>query len=156
MVTHPDRTLGFVLHDVARMLRKRFDQRARGLGLTRAQWHALAHLAQHEGTQQGCLADVLELEPITLGRTLDKLEAAGLVERRAHPKDRRIWLLYLRPAAHPVLEQMRRIGDATRADALAGLGDDDQERLMQILRTMKGNLIEACNSPEETRAVSHG
>ena len=156
MVTHLDRTLGFVLHDVARLLRKRFDQRARELGLTRAQWHALAHLAQHEGIQQGALADILELEPITLGRTLDKLEAAGLVERRAHPKDRRIWLLYLRSEAHPVIERMWRIGDAARGDALASLSDADQERLMQILRTMKGNLIEACNAPDETRIANHG
>ena len=75
-----DRHLGFLLHDVARLLRKRFEQKARGMGLTRAQWQVLAHLARREGIHQGGLADILDIEPITLVRILDRLEAASLVE----------------------------------------------------------------------------
>jgi MarR family transcriptional regulator, transcriptional regulator for hemolysin len=151
---HPP--LGFILHDVARFLRKRFEQRARGLGLTRAQWQVLAHLAQNEGIHQGGLADILEVEPITLGRIVDKLEAAGLVERRPHATDRRIWLLHLLPAAHPVLTTMREIGEATRADALAGVSDADRERLIAVLTAMRGNLIAASSMPDEERKASHG
>ena len=93
----PERNLGFLLHDVARLMRKRFEQKARGLGLTRSQYSVLAHLARNEGIQQGGLAEILEVEPITLTRILDRLEEAELVERRAHPKDRRIRLLHLTP-----------------------------------------------------------
>jgi DNA-binding MarR family transcriptional regulator len=140
---NPERTLGFLLHDVARLLRKRFEQNARDLGLTRAQWQVLAHLARNEGIHQGGLAEILELEPISLGRILDRLQAAGLAERRPHPKDRRVWLLYLRPKAHPVLEKMRAIGAETRAEALAGVPEAEREQLIHILTTMKENLIAA-------------
>src|SRR5258708_21469911 len=82
-------TLGFLLHDVARLLRKRFEQNARGSGLTRSQWQVLAYLAKNEGINQSGLADLLEIEPITLGRIVDKLQMLGLIERHPHPSDRR-------------------------------------------------------------------
>ena len=110
----PERNLGFLLHDVARLMRKRFEQKARGLGLTRSQYSVLAHLARNEGIQQGGLAEILEVEPITLTRILDRLEEAELVERRAHPKDRRIRLLHLTRKAHPLLDEIFAIGAATR------------------------------------------
>ncbi|MGZ2425698.1 DNA-binding MarR family transcriptional regulator [Rhizobium laguerreae] len=94
-------TLGFLLHDVARLLRKRFEQRAKCLGLTRSQWQTLAYLSNNEGIHQGGLAEILEVEPITLVRILDKLAERGLIERRQHPTDRRIWMLYMRDEAHP-------------------------------------------------------
>ncbi|MFC3001433.1 MarR family winged helix-turn-helix transcriptional regulator [Falsiroseomonas tokyonensis] len=81
----PDRNLGFLLHDTARMLRKGFEQNARHLGLTRAQWQVMATLARNEGLYQGALAELLELEPITLVRILDRLQANGLIERRLNP-----------------------------------------------------------------------
>ncbi|TQF85638.1 MarR family transcriptional regulator [Elioraea sp. Yellowstone] len=152
----PERTLGFLLHDVARLLRKRFDQNARELGLTRAQWQVLAHLARNEGIHQGGLAEILELEPISLGRILDRLQAAGLVERRPHPKDRRVWLLFLRPKAHPVLDRMRAIGAATRAEALAGVPEAEREQLIRILTTMKENLIAAASGSNGERLAHHG
>ena len=157
-MTHSETTLGFLLHDVARLLRKRFEQSARksGLGLTRSQWQVLAHLAKNEGIQQGALADLLEIEPITLVRILDKLQDLGLVERRPHATDRRIWLLYLKPSAGPVLEAMRSVGDVTRAEALAGVPAKNRECLMQALSTMRENLLEACNRPSEDREIQHG
>src|SRR6478672_13626425 len=96
-------TLGFLLHDVARLLRKRFEQRARDLGLTRSQWQTLAYLNVNEGIHQSGLAEILEVEPITLVRILDKLQERGLIERRQHPSDRRIWLLFLKEAARPLI-----------------------------------------------------
>jgi MarR family transcriptional regulator, transcriptional regulator for hemolysin len=142
-------TLGFVLHDVARLLKKRFEQNARGQGLrlTRAQWQALAHLALHEGIQQGTLADLLDIEPITLVRLLDRLERNGLVERRQHPKDRRAWQLYLTDAARPLLDEMRTLGEVTRGEALTGVSDAEREQLMQLLTRMKSNLVAACLRP---------
>jgi len=147
-------TLGFLLNDVARLLRKRFEQRARGLGLTRAQWQVLAYLANNEGIHQGGLAELLEVEPITLVRILDRLEGHALIERRRHPTDRRIWLLYLTAAAHPILAQMRGLGELTRGEALEGLSDAQRAQLLRMLATMKTNLIEACNRPVEE--VRHG
>lgn len=146
-------TLGFLLHDVARLLRKRFEQRARSLGLTRSQWQVLAYLARNEGIHQGGLAELLEIEPITLVRILDKVEAHGLIERRQHPKDRRIWQLYLTEKAHPILDVMRGIGDETRAEALEGLSSDQRRQLEAALTLMKTNLIDACNTPIEVKGA---
>ncbi len=154
MLTQP--TLGFVLHDVARLLRKRFEQRARDLGLTRSQWQALAYLSQNEGIHQGGLADILEIEPITLVRILDKLEARDLVERRQHAADRRIWLLFLTPAAHPLLAKIRGIGEVTRGEALAGISDQDRDQLLRTLLIMKSNLLEACRLPVDGKEAHHG
>ncbi|WP_046868711.1 MarR family winged helix-turn-helix transcriptional regulator [Microvirga massiliensis] len=146
-----ERNLGFLLHDVARLMRKRFEQSARqsGLGLTRSQWQVLAHLAKHEGIQQGALADLLEIEPITLVRILDKLQELDLVERRPHATDRRIWLLYLKPSAGPVLDTMWTIGDRTRAEALEHVSSKDRDHLMQALFTMRENLLAACSRANE-------
>jgi MarR family transcriptional regulator, transcriptional regulator for hemolysin len=153
---HNTPALSFTLHDVARLLRKRFEQRARSLGLTRAQWQALMYLAQNEGIHQGGLAELLEIEPITLVRILDKLEARGLVERRRHASDRRIWLLYLTEAAHPLLETMRAIGDETRAEALLGLSGPEREKLLGMLELIKGNLIDACGRPVDDKEANYG
>jgi DNA-binding MarR family transcriptional regulator len=149
-------TLGFILHDVARLLRKRFEQRAKGMGLTRSQWQTLAYLNLNEGIHQGGLAEILEIEPITLVRILDKLEERGLIERRQHPTDRRIWLLYLRDAARPLIAEMRKMGDATRAEALAGLSAEQRKLLLEALTTMKSNLVEACAQPiDDKEAKAH-
>lgn len=139
--------IGFVLHDVGRLMRKRFEQQAGHLGFTRSQWLVLLHLAKNEGIHQAGLAEILEVEPISLVRILDKLEARGLVERRQHPTDRRLWLLYLQATAHQSLAPLREIGDITRAEALAGLSDTDRSELCRILDAVKANLIEACVRP---------
>ncbi len=139
--------LGFLLHDVARLLRKRFEQRAKCLGLTSSQWQALAYLSNNEGIHQGGLAEMLEIEPITLVRILDKLAERGLIERRQHPTDRRIWLLYMREEAHPLLADMRGLGDVTRGEALEDVSAEEREQLFQILSQMKTNLVQACRTP---------
>jgi MarR family transcriptional regulator for hemolysin len=150
----PDRNLGFLLHDAARLLRKRFEQKARSLGLTRSQWQVLAHLARHEGIHQGALAEILEIEPITLVRILDRLQVAELIERRPHPTDRRVRLLFLTELAHPILDTMRELGAETRKEALAGVSAADQERLIEILLAMRANLTAPHSSSERT--ATHG
>jgi MarR family transcriptional regulator for hemolysin len=139
----PFNTFCFLLSDAARLMRKRFEQNARELGLTRAQWQALAYLARNEGVSQCALADMLDIEPITLGRTIDRLAAQGLVERRPHDKDRRAWRLYLREAALPLLEAIAPISERTRQEALAGVSEADRAALMRVLETARGNLAEA-------------
>src|SRR4030095_11419301 len=99
-------TIGFLLNDAARLMRKDFERRTRSVGLTRAQWQTLFHLARNEGCNQVPLADLLEVEPITLARVVDKLEACGLVERRPDPSDRRARLLFLGERAPPLLAQV--------------------------------------------------
>lgn len=149
-------TLGFLLHDVARLLRKRFEQRARGHGLTRSQWQVLAHLSQNEGIHQGGLAEIIDIEPITLSRIVDRLEARGLLERRQHPTDRRVWQLHLTAAAYPLLSVMREVGEATRSEALLDLSEPDRLQLLHALGRMKTNLTAACGAPVEDKEKSHG
>ena len=139
--------LGFLLHEVARLLRKRFEQNARVSGLTRSQWQVLTYLAKNEGINQKGLAELLEIEPITLGRILDKLETLGLIERRAHPADRRTWLLHLVEAARLKLIQIREFGDVNHREALAGVSEDDGQCLLKTLEAMKENLTKACDAP---------
>ncbi len=154
-----DRSLGFLLHDVSRLLRRRFDQRAQALGLTRAQWSVIAHLYRNEGITQSALADLLEVEKITLARAIDRLEAAGWVERRPHPSDRRANCLYLTDKAYPIFDRMRELSMEVRAEALAGIKPADLERLVGTLLQIKGNLLRlgAGNAtPEGTTQDPHG
>jgi DNA-binding MarR family transcriptional regulator len=148
--------ISFVLHDVARLLRKRFEQRSRASGLTCAQWQVLAYLSLHEGIHQNRLADLIEIMPITLARLLDKMEARGFIERRPNPADRRAWLLYLTPQAHPLLEIMRSNGQRTRDEAFVGFSADAQRHLLQTLSLIKSNLLEACAQPAVDRENVHG
>jgi MarR family transcriptional regulator, transcriptional regulator for hemolysin len=152
----PSRTLGFLLNDVARLLRKRFEQQARAgaLGLTRAQSSVLAHLARQEGLNQAALAQLLEIEPITLARLLDRLQAVRLIERRPDPKDRRAHLLYLTEAAYPLLDRIFTLAEAVREDAMAGIGEAERARLIEILAVMKSNLI--AREPEVEEVFANG
>ena len=148
-------TLGFLVNDVARLFRRRFDQQAKHLGLTRSQYQTMAYLAHNEGIHQGALAEILEVEPITLVRILDRLEERGLVERRRHPTDRRLRLLFLTEAAKEPLTKMLELGAHTRAEALVGMSDADSSRLMEQLAQIKANLQEACSSSIEDKVLDH-
>jgi MarR family transcriptional regulator for hemolysin len=155
-MSEAEKTLGFLLHDVARLLRKRFEQNAGDLGLTRSQWQVLAILAKSEGIQQGALAEMMEIQPITLVRILDRLEQEGLIERRPHATDRRVWQLFLGPDVHPILEEMKKIGARTRAEALQGLSPADHKHLMDMLSVMKRNLVAVSSEAKQERSASHG
>jgi MarR family transcriptional regulator for hemolysin len=150
-------TLDFLLHDVARLLRMRFEQNARGSGLTRSQWQVLTYLARNEGISQSGLAELLDVEQITLCRIVDRLQAFGLIERHPHPSDRRVWILHLTPTAHLKLMQVPKLGDMTRSEALAGVSDIDGLRLLETLQALKLNLTDACDSSVAGhKRVSHG
>ena len=147
--------VGFLVHDVARLMRKRFEQRVRSLDLTRSQWQVLAKLALNEGVHQKVLAELLEIESITLVRILDKMQDRGLIERRRHPTDRRLSLLFLTPAARPVLEVMRALGEQTRLEAMADFTEAESDQLMQMLTRMREQLLHACTLPIDTEDAEH-
>lgn len=148
-------TIGLTLIDTARVLRKRFEQNVRGTGLTRAQWQVLKEIYVREGLNQGALAELLEVEPITVGRLVDRLERAGLIERRPHPTDRRAWSLYLLPAAHPLLETLKVIGAETRAELLQDMSNAEIDEAMRLLTKMKSNLIAIMNDAGDERSVGN-
>ena len=140
----PD-TFGFLIHDVARLLRKNFNRRVQGLGMTQEQCRVILHLSRHEGIQQVDLAELLEIKPITLARLLDKLQEPGLIERRRNPDDRRAFRLYLTASAHAVLKDVLAIGVATRLDANRGVSTSDLEKLFSVLSRIKANLLSSEN-----------
>ena len=141
--------MGFLLYDVARLMRRRFEQRSHHSGFTRAQWQVLACLKAHEGIQQNRLAELVEIKPITLARILDRMEQQELVERRPHPTDRRIHLVFLRPTAEPAMLIMGEVARQTREEALAGLSDEACCGLIASLKLVKANLAAACVRPAE-------
>jgi MarR family transcriptional regulator, transcriptional regulator for hemolysin len=145
------RELGFLLSDVARALRTAVDQRARRIGMTRAQWALLYHIERIKGARQVDLADLMELEPMTVARLIDRLEAAGCVERRPDPADRRAKRIYLTKKAGPMLEQLRAIGDELMAETLGALTPAQRTQLFDLLTTLKGSLMEAAGRTDRDR-----
>ena len=137
--------LGFLIGDVARLMRRRFDTRAKQIGVTRPQWRTLSILSRNEGINQGGLAELMEIEPITICRMIDRLEDAGLVERRKDPADRRAWRLYMTPKSRPLVVQLRTIGGKLFDDAMEGLNDDQRDQFEQALELIRGNLNEMDN-----------
>jgi DNA-binding MarR family transcriptional regulator len=132
-------TLPFEIGETAHALRKAFDRRAVGLGVTRAQWKVLFRLARNPGMRQIELADMLDIEPITLSRIVDRLEEAGLVERVADPSDRRAWRLHVTARAQPLIAKLRAIADDLIADAFAGIDPKDIEITRQVLGKARDN-----------------
>ena len=137
-----DRDLLFLLHDVARLLRVDADKRARCHGMTRAQWAILIWLERQPGISQKELSEILEVEPISVARLIDRLEARGMVERRPDPRDRRIWRLHLLEPARDVLHEI----DEHRADmtriVTAGIDEESVENMIEALVRMKATLTQ--------------
>ncbi len=138
---HPN--IGAMMRDVARLMRRRFERRARqtGLLITREQARALLHIARNEGLSQTAVATMLDIEPIALVRILDRLHEEGLVVRRPHPTDRRVHTLWLTPLAWDVVTRVLALNEETRETACAGLAPAAREVLLQALGHMKENLI---------------
>lgn len=134
------RNFGFLLNDVARLLRTAYDRRIRKLGLTRAQWWVLTHLYRSNGVSQTELAETLEIEKPTLGRLLDRLEAKGWVRREHDASDRRVWRVHLTDEVEPALRTMRTIAADLRRDALNGISAAERERFVDTLLAIKENL----------------
>lgn len=144
---NPNLGLGALVNDVARLLRKRFDHRAKNLGLTRAQYYLLGRLSRHEGINQAGLADMLEVEPITLARLADRMERGGWIERRPDPADRRARRLYLTEKSRPVLARMHAIAAGVYDEALAGLGPRARADLVESLLQVRQNLADLAADP---------
>src|SRR5438067_13126919 len=104
-------TLPFEIAETAHALRKAFDRRAVGPGVTRAQWKVLLRPEPQPGLRQIELADMLDIEPITLSRIVDRLEESGLVERLADPADRRAWRLHVTGKSQPLIAKLRAVAD---------------------------------------------
>ena len=136
------RRFGFLLHDVARLYGKRFDQRVRSLGVTRAQCRVMGYLLLNQGINQAGLADLLEIEPISLVRLLDRMEEAGWVERRPDPADRRARCLYLSAKAEPMLDKVLALADRYEAEMCADLSAAEKRSFLELLQKLHGRLVE--------------
>lgn len=145
---NPEKSIGFLINDVTRLMRRNLNRRAQDLGLPQAQWRALAFLSRKQGVKQITLADSLEVQPITLARMIDRLEEAGLVTRRPDPDDRRAVRLYLTAEAQPLLDQMWERAAKTQDDAMADLSVAERENLIKSLQRIKQSLLitEGCRA----------
>jgi MarR family transcriptional regulator for hemolysin len=132
-------TLPFEIAETAHALRKAFDRKAVGLGVTRAQWKVLFRLERQPGLRQIEIADMLDIEPITLSRIIDRLEEAELVERVADPADRRAWRLHVTARAEPLIAKLRAIADEMIAEAFAGIDPQDIQITRQVLAKAREN-----------------
>lgn len=134
------REFAFTIMDVARLLKTYADQRARQFGISKAQWAVLVRIERNEGLKQSELADMLDLQPISLTRVLDRLAENGLIERRADPNDRRANRLYLAPAAKPLLARLSELAVGMMETVLDGVSDASIERTLKELGQVKDNL----------------
>jgi DNA-binding MarR family transcriptional regulator len=148
----PQRSLGFLLHDCMRLMRRQFVAHIQDMGLTLAQAQVLAHLSRLPGATQALLAEQLEVQPISVARLIDKLVEHRWIERQPHPTDRRAVRLFLTEAAQPILKTLWERASKVRTAALAGLNESQREAMIEGLLQMKRNLTEKETSPDEQAA----
>lgn len=134
------KTLGFLLHDASRLIRRRFEARGRHYGLSSAQWRLLVHLGREGSASQARIAELLEIEPISVSRLVDRMEQAGWVERGSDPTDRRVRLLQPTRKATDAFEEVRALAGEIYDTALEGLDAGDRATLMRGLETVVANL----------------
>ena len=140
MSSDDERHIGFLISDVARMMRTAFDRRVRGLGLTRSQWLVINRLHRRPGATQSELAEMLEVEKATAGRMVDRMEKKGWVVRRPDATDRRVNRLHLTAEADLLQVQLSQIADRTVDDALALLSPRERDRFSESMRRVKRQL----------------
>ena len=133
-------TLPFEIGETAHALRKAFDRHAAGMGVTRAQWKVLFRLTRQPGLRQIELADMLDVEAITLSRIIDRLAESGLVERRSDPVDRRAWRLHVTEKAQPLIERLQGVASLMTADAFDGFDQQQIDILRQLLARVRENV----------------
>ena len=136
-----ERNFGFLVHDIARLMRMNYDRRVKRLGLTRSQWWVINNLYRNDGLTQTELAEALDIERASLGRLLDRLEANGWVQREPCSRDRRAKRIRLASEVGPVMREMRAIAAGLRRDAMSGFTADEQEAFVDVLLAIKANLI---------------
>lgn len=137
---HDVSNYGYLLVDVSRLFLRRFAHLAAPLGVTLQQAKALGNIARHEGICQTELSELCDIEPMTLGRIVDRMEKDRWIERRCEPYDRRANRLYLTTGAHVVLEQLARIGAQLRREAIEGVGKEDRAAFIRVLEQLYANL----------------
>lgn len=145
-----ENNFGFLLHDVARLMRTAHDRRMKPLGLTRSQWWVLNHLFFHEGISQSDLAKILDIERATLGRLLDRLEIKNWISRAPDREDRRINRVYLAEPAGPMIQTMRKEAKQTLDEALKSLSVEEQKKMVEMLQRMKASLTEEMSTVKLT------
>jgi DNA-binding MarR family transcriptional regulator len=158
----PAKSLAVLLHDVSRLLRRQMDQRAQSLGLTSAQWRVLASVARaellnQEPLSQASLAEQMDMEPITLSRHIDRMQAAGMIERRPNPADRRAYHLHITESARELVGSFRTIGSECMASALDGVSEEEIASVTNVLSRMRANLVgrtETVEPPTEATTTS--
>ena len=133
-------SLGFLINDTARLYRRTLDSTLRDLGLTSLQWRTVARLRREPGMRQSELADLLEVEPITLSRMIDRLADGGMVCRKPDPNDRRAWNLYLTDKADSLIRQLQVEANHVEDRALAGLSPDERQVLAGLVERVRANL----------------
>jgi MarR family transcriptional regulator for hemolysin len=144
----------FLIYDVAQLMRRNADKRARMYGMTRAQWAVLARIEREPGITQSRLAALTDVEPITIGRLVDRLESNGLLERQPDPNDRRVWHLELTAKSAAVLKQISAFRRELHEDMVEGLDAASRETLVHSLQRMRANLTTGKTRPR--RKVSAG
>jgi MarR family transcriptional regulator, transcriptional regulator for hemolysin len=147
----PSRQIAFLISDLARLLKTYVDQKARSYGMTRAQWQVLSRLERSEGLKQAELAEMLDLQPITLTRLVDRLCDNGLIERRPDPNDRRAKRLFLTQQARPLMDRLAVLGEEVMGDVLAGIDEGDVQLLLSKLGRAKDNLRTAIQRSTEAK-----
>ncbi len=139
--------IGFMVQDVARLMRREYNRRVQVTGMTQAQWRAIMVLWRNPGISQARLADILEMQPISVARLLDRMQGASLVERQPDPTDRRAVRLFLSDKAEPLRQRLCAYGAETRKLVLEGISPKEQEQLMDILNRMRANMAETEEAP---------
>lgn len=148
-----EEALGYLINDTGRKIQRAFDERARVVGGTHAQWRVLAGLRRHPGIRQAPLAELFDVEPITMSRMIDRLQEGGFVERRADPQDRRAWLLYLTPQADPIIDRIRAVADDLHASMLVDFSGRELAALRRTLEKIRSNLSVVKLDDEKTSAT---
>ncbi len=143
-----EKNVAFLTSDVARLLRKRFECATRDCGITGPQWRALQLILENPGINQGTLAAHLEVEAITAGRMIDRLQKLGLVERRADPADRRVWLLHLTDRAPPLLAELRERALDVIGDYTCIFSEEEKDLFISFLCRMREKLLEPTETVE--------
>ena len=143
------RNFGFLLKEVSRRYVNRFEVRAAEIPLNLAQAKALVRLEKNEGVSQARLAELAEVDPMTMVRILDRMEAEGLLERRPDPADRRARCLYLTAKARPILNEIWRLSDEIRAEIFAGVSKEERERFMGVLERLYANISQLEGKPSD-------
>jgi MarR family transcriptional regulator, transcriptional regulator for hemolysin len=145
------RNFGFLLKEVSRHYVLRFEEHARAISLTLPQCKVLVRLEKNEGVSQARLAELVEVDAMTMVRILDRMEADGLLERRPDPADRRARCLYLTAKAKPLLDEVWRLSEATRAEVFAGIGPQQREEFMEVLQRLHENLYQLEGKPSSPK-----